>query len=259
MLTDALLWLGYLKGQAAPDGPAAIVLTYEESATIAEYIADLSRGVVEIGEVFTQGDMFEAQELDTLEARLYRARDEARYFEDAMWPRLGCLYCLPCGFLPLTLPCPGHPVSIARREAESVTRVLMVIASAHWEVLKQHEDVQAEGLDGAHDVVCLVSKDFPAIDTDEARGQPGVVRLLDLGSAAFAVCRLTGREKERGEQFREHQLWDFMDVYEWAKRRVNTISGDLDKALVRLSWSRDHIEEGIKAIDGLLEVVHGLR
>ncbi|KAH8768361.1 hypothetical protein F5883DRAFT_554437 [Diaporthe sp. PMI_573] len=204
-------------------------------------------------EGFARADMTEALELDALEARLYRARDEARYFEDSTWPWLGRLACLPCGFFPLTLPCPSHPIAIARREVEAVRKVFSSLRVVNLKVLEQHKHVQQKGLDGAQKNVCKLSETLSEDKPNVAPGQQGMLQ-LDLGSAAFGVCELTSRDQTRAEQFRKQQLWSFtLELYQ-EEGRLEAISSELDNVYAGFSWSHEHIRVGIKAINELLEM-----
>lgn len=258
MFTNALRWLGYYQGEAGIGGPSDTILTRRESATIAEYTEDLASGVLGMEDAFASGNMFEARELDALEARLYRARDEVSYFADATWPRLARLACLPCGYFPLTLSCPSHPIDIARREVEAVTKVLLLIDRKHWGVLKRHEGVQAEALDPAHDGVCRVSERFSNVNP-KGGSLRRMRRLLDFQSAAFGVCSLTWREQDKAIRFREREAYVFKDELETLRDMVNKISSNLDKAHVSRSWGRENIDVGVKAVGELLDVLGGLR
>ncbi|KAG8162879.1 hypothetical protein KVR01_007357 [Diaporthe batatas] len=222
MFSDALTWLEYYQREARRAGPAANTVAGRESGGVAGHAVDLSRGILQMEEGFARRETLEAQDLEAIEARLHSALDEARYFEDAgpLW--LCRLACIPCGPVTDTLPCPAHPVAIARREAEAVAEVLSSMTYAHLELLKQHEDVQAGGLEPARDDVCLVSERFHAPGPDGGhRGQQMMSGLWDLGSAAFGVCQLTNREMERGKQFRQEQLWSFMHHLSRANARAS--------------------------------------
>lgn len=258
MFTSALRWLGYYQGEAGLGGPADTLLTRRESTTIADNTNNLASGVSDMEDAFSSGDMFEAQELDALEVRLYRARDDVQYFADVNWPRLARLACLPCGYFLLMLPCPSHPVALVRGEAEAVKKVLLLIDKRHWRVLKQHEGIQAGALDPAHDGVCGVSDKLGNVNLARG-GQRGMRRLLDLRSVAFGVCSLTSREQDEARRFREREAYMFKDEFEELLNRVNDISSTLNNAYVSLSWGREHIDVGITAIDDLLDVVGGRR
>lgn len=253
MFSDALTWLDYYQREATRAGPAANTVAGRESGGLVGHAADLSSGVLRMEEGFARRETLVAQDLEALEARLYSARDEARYFEDTEQLWLCRLACIACGSVTDTQPCPAHPVVIARREAEAVAEVLSSIIYAHLELLKQHEDVQTGGLEPARDKVCLVSERFRAANPNRGgRGQHKLSGPSDLGSAAFGVCQLTNREMERGKQFRQEQLWNFMHRLSRVNARVRTIRSDLDRVHAGLSWSPKHIGAGIDAIDELL-------
>lgn len=258
MFASALGWANYYQRAAGQGDPTDTILTRKESDAIAKDTDRLASGASEMEDAFTRSDKFEAEELDALEARLYRARDDVQYFADAKWPRLAGLACLPCGYFPLTLPCPSHPVAVVRREAEAVAKVLFLIDKRHWRVLKQHEDVQAGALDPTRDGVCGVSDRLSNVNVNRG-GQRGMRRLLDFRSAAFGVCSLTSREQDEARRFRERGAYAFKGEWEELMSRVNDITSKLDDAYLSLSWRRGHIDVGVKAIGDLLDVVSGRR
>lgn len=237
MYSDATRWLRYFQGQAELSSRGNNALATARAAEIAERTSRLASSTSTLKKKFETSGLDEASGLRYLEARLLRGLNEARFYQDAAWPRLLRLGCTSCGPVTHTPPCPDHPAAVATREIREVRNVLSDISNAHGDLISQHRAIQRGSLKPAHDDICV-------------GGQWSRLR-----ATAFGICRLTGRELHRGTEFRDEFASTVGDRLNTALNDVNDISNELDGVYPDYSWSPGDVARGAAALDSLLHVV----
>lgn len=237
MYFDAIRWLGLLQGNPGPNPRETTDLVSKRAAAIAERTRQLYSSTAKLKEKFEASGLDEASGLEYLEARLLRGLCEAHFYQLAASPWLLHLGCMSCGNITRTLPCPDHPAAVAMREIKEVRNVLSNISNAHGDLMSQHRAIQRNELKRAHDDVCV----------SEQWGT--------LQARAFGACRLTGRELQRGTEFRDEFASTVGEKLNTALNQVNNIGNTLDGVYPDFSWSPEHVNKSAAALNSLLDVV----
>lgn len=232
---------------------------------IEQKTAELETGEAALKGKFESVDLLEANAIRYLEASLSRGRDEAAYYSSAVWYWPLRLACSSCGYMPWTLPCPDHPVTIARREAREAIGLLLKLGNNHEDLRDQHRDLQDNQLKPGYHGVCNIKDFYTGAGTARggeqvgSGGQATDSGLRDFLSMANGMCVTTGAQLQKGVDFREQQMSKVITKFSAAAGAINKASQDLEKAYAGTSWNSAHIALGIHALDKLLAIVEGLK
>jgi hypothetical protein len=232
---------------------------------IAQRTAQLETDAAALEGKFDSVDLQEATTIRYLEASLSCELDEARYYSGAMWYWPLHLACAPCGHLPWTLPCPDHPITIARRKAREAIRLLFELVKAHDNLQIEHRNLEDSRLIPARDGVCDFRRLYTGDYTAQGRGQAGSggqdtnPGLRDLLSAAYGMCSLTELQIQKAIEFRDQQMSKVITKFNTAVRAVMDASEHLENINTSASWDSEHVALGTNALEKLLGIVRGLK